>query len=116
MKEIEIDEREIEHAWDLVSDSAVKAVEAYDAFVTACDALAGHLDYNPDWILARCLPRVVAERRSNDRILRILDADREEWTAHLRDSLLAKRRQQLRQELIAKLNLTEDQKKLLGLK
>lgn len=102
--------------WDKVMKAGEQAAYAYQQMVAAADELAGAMEYNEDYVLLRVLPKTASERRDSERILRWLEKARGEIEGHVLARLAAADKAARRQALLAKLNLTGDEKRLLGIR
>lgn len=105
-----------EYGYDSVLAAAVIVDEAYADLLKASDALAKALEFNGDYVLRRVLPSQSDERRKLDRITRWVEGQRNEIEERLRRASEEAKKQRDRAGLMKKLNLTPEQKALLGIK
>jgi len=104
-----------EDAWAEILAHGEVVVAAYEEFLKSSDVLANALPYNHEYVLRRALPKKPGNRRKSDSIRDWLKADRAKiqsdlvsWQSQIREA--AKRG-----ELLSRLNLTKDEKRLLGI-
>jgi hypothetical protein len=106
---------DIAEQWAAALAAADIVVEAYTDLLHASDALADALNYKQEYILSHVMPQTSKDRRMAKRIL----AWMKENETSLRNGM-AYRAEQLEHEkqkraLLARLQLTEEEKELLGI-
>jgi len=101
--------------WETVLTAGARVVRAYQEMVKASDDLAEELGYNEDYVLRRVLPKSVSERRDGGRVLEWLEASRDEIEARLLAREAAREAAARREALLARLNLSEAERRLLGI-
>lgn len=101
--------------WDEVLALGETTVSAFDQLVSASDALADAIGYRRDYVLGKVMPAKAVERRENRRVTDWLvanelglRADYGEWLKNEADS-------RNRAALLARLNLDDEAKRLLGI-
>ena len=104
-----------EDVWQEIVHAGEKVAYAYQHVLRAADELAGLLEYNADYVLRRALPKSVAERRDCELVPKWLEAEREEIEEHVRARLAARAKAIEREALLARLNLTKAEQRLLGI-
>ena len=104
-----------ERAWERIAQAGEKVAYAYQHVLKAADELADLLEYNADHILREVLPKAVKERRDCERVLTWLHENQDGIEAHLEARQAAREAAARREALLAKLNLTVDEKQLLGI-
>lgn len=101
--------------WEPIATAGEQVAHAYQEMVRAADELAKELGYNRDYVLRRVLPKTVGEHRKGERILAWLNTHRDGIEAELRARQAAQAAATQRAALLAKLNLTPDEQRLLGI-
>jgi hypothetical protein len=102
-------------AWEEVRSAGERVAYAYEQFVAAADELADVIGYKEDYILRRVLPNRPAERRNSERIVEWLERDRTEILGHLAARQAAREAAVRREALLARLNLTAEERRVLGI-
>ncbi len=92
-----------------------RVAAAYRELLQASDALSDVVGYREEYVLRRVLPSTSGGRRAADRVLNWLkderpqiEAQMEEWTRRCKEAAE-------RAALLNRLNLTVDEKRLLGI-
>ena len=98
-----------------VMDAGTAVVEAHAKLLKASDALADVMEYDRDRVLRRVLLTRAEDRRNSKNVLDFLETQYDAIEGHLKRVANARARAAARLELLAKLNLTEAEKKLLGI-
>ena len=102
-------------AWAEILAHAEVVVAAYDALLLASDDLAGKIARNDEYVLSQVMPRRTGERRDSRRILPWLEHYREGIETSLAERSAAREAAEKRGALLSRLNLTKDEKRLLGI-
>jgi transcriptional regulator with XRE-family HTH domain len=101
--------------WEEVMAAGERVAAAYRELLQAADDLSEVVGYNEDYVLRRVLPKTPGGRRESNRVLNWLNDER----GHIEAQMLAwiARREEAAQRtaLLAKLNLTADEQRLLGI-
>ncbi len=92
-----------------------EVANAYAKLVTAADALADLMEFNSDYVLRRVMPLKATERRNHKQILDFLETEYDSIKKHLEKVAKVRAEAAARAELLAKLNLSAADKKLLGI-
>ena len=98
-----------------VMDAGNVVVAAHAKLLEASDALAEVLEFNPEFVLRRVMPLKAEDRRNTTKILDYLESDCDEIEKHLKDVAKVRAQDAAREELLTKLNLSDTDKKLLGI-
>ena len=101
--------------WEKIMLAGEQVAYAYEQMVKATDDLADVIEYNEDYVLRQVLPKTMGERRDGERVLAWLNQQRSEIEAHVLAVQAARERAVRREALLAKLNLTADEQRLLGI-
>ncbi len=101
--------------WEAIVMAGERVAHAYEQLLRMVDALAAALEYHEDHVLRQVLPKAVKDRRDCERVLTWLHEHREDIEAHLQVRQAAREAAVRRESLLAKLNLTVDEKQLLGI-
>ncbi|MCX6916905.1 MAG: hypothetical protein NT167_28360 [Verrucomicrobia bacterium] len=104
-----------ERVWEEIVQAGEKVAYAYQHVLMAADGLADLLEYNADYVLRRALPKSVAERRDCELVPKWLETEREEIEEHVRARQAARAKAAEREALLARLNLTKAEQRLLGI-
>lgn len=104
-----------ERVWEEIVQAGEKVAYAYQQVLMAADELADLLEYNADYVLRRALPKSMAERRDCELVAKWLEAEREEIEEHVRARQAARAKAAEREALLARLNLTKAEQRLLGI-
>jgi hypothetical protein len=102
--------------WEKIMLAGEQVAYAYQQMLKAADDLADVVEYNEDYVLRQVLPKAVAERRDCERVLGWLKQERDDIEAHVLARQAARAAAARREALLAKLNLTKDEQRLLGIK
>ena len=87
---------------------------AYGDFLDACNALAEMLEFTPEWVLGKCLPKVAYDRERRTRTV-WLNTELPDIIEKFKQSVAERENRAKRKELLKSLNLTDEQKALLGI-
>jgi len=98
-----------------VMDAGKDVAEAYAKFLAASDALAELTSFNPEYVLRRVMPLKPRERRNSKKVLDYLKSEYDEIQEHLEEVAKEEAEESARVELLAKLDLSDADKKLLGI-
>jgi hypothetical protein len=101
--------------WETILAAGEKAAAAYRDLVAAADELAEVLEYNADYVLRHVLPKKAEDRRESERVVAWLKDNRGEMEKHVFARQSAREDAARRDALLAKLNLTGDERRLLGI-
>jgi hypothetical protein len=101
--------------WESILDTGGLVLRAYMDVVKAADELAMKIDQSADLVLKRALPRNSYERRDGGDLMGWLAANRENIEDHLQRTQEAAIAAAKRKALLAKLNLSKEDQKLLGI-
>jgi len=101
--------------WEEIVTAAERVAAAYRAMLQASDDLADMMGYDEYNILRHVLPRNLSGRRDSDRVLVWLQYDREKIEAHVLSCIAAREEAAQRAALLAKLNLSAEEQRLLGI-
>jgi hypothetical protein len=101
--------------WAEVVLAGERAAFAYTALVKAADDLAEGIGWNEDYVLRRVLPMNADERRDSERIVAWLEKERDEIESRLAAREAAREAAARREALLARLALSAEDKKLLGI-
>ena len=104
-----------EDAWAEILAHGEVVVAAYNALLQASDDLAKNIARHDDDVLSQVMPRRAGERRESDRILSWLEHYRDDIEIHLAQRSAAREAAKQRAALLSRLNLTKDEKRLLGI-
>lgn len=94
-------------------ECVVAIVQCYRDLVGLCDRLADMSGLDRDDVLREVMPGRAAERRDHDRIGRWYEENRPEIMEAIDKRNEAFLKEKEREELLASLNLTDDQKRIL---
>ena len=92
-----------------------RVAAAYRELLEAADGLAEVVGYDEYNILRHVLPRNLSGRRDSDRVCTWLLCEREKIEAHVLSCIAQREEAAQRAALLAKLNLTDDEQRLLGI-
>ena len=101
--------------WEKIKLAGEQVAYAYQQMLKAADDLADVIEYNEDYVLRQVLPKTVAMRRDCERILDWLNQERDKIEAHVLARQAARAAAARREALLAKLNLTKAERRLLGI-
>ena len=101
--------------WEKIVTAGERVAQAYQQMVGATDDLAHMLEFDAEYVLRRVLPRTPAERRNSRRIVDWLTDKREEYEAYVLARQADREEENRRVALLAKLNLTLEERCLLGI-
>ena len=104
-----------EDDWSEILAHGAVVVAAYNNLLEASDNLANHIERYSDDVLSQVMPRRAGERRESDRILDWLEHYRDDIESHLAQRRAEREAAKKRAALLASLNLTDAQKRLLGI-
>ena len=105
-----------DRAWGTVIQAGKHVAETYANLVKASDFLAEVMAYDNDYVLRKVLPSSVADRRNSERIIEWLNDQQNELEKHLEEVNTRIQAAQNRDRLLQKLNLSAEEKELLGIK
>lgn len=106
-----MNEEQKANLWSEIQASNEIVIQAYKDFLDAADNLAETMGYNTDAVLSGILPKKINERRDFARIDKWVDAQKNTVLM-----FIERNEQRIKkQELLKKLQLTPEQKKLLGI-
>ena len=98
-----------------MEDELASTIAAYESLLKQCRKLADSMGYNGGYVIGKVMPKTLADRTDLDRISDWFEVAKKDAA----DSILrleAEREQNReRERLLASLNLTPDQKALLGI-
>jgi hypothetical protein len=99
----------------IMEDELTNTIAAYKSLLEQCRKLADTMGYYDGYVIGKIMPKTAADRTNTRRIAEWFQQTKDEAVAHKLE-LEAKREQDReRERLLASLNLTADQKALLGL-
>jgi hypothetical protein len=104
-----------EDAWAVILAHGAVVVAAYNNLLEASDNLAKNIERYSEDVLSQVMPRRAGERRESDRILDWLEHYRDDIESHLAQRRTEREAAKKRAALLASLNLTDAQKRLLGI-
>ncbi len=102
--------------WKEVENCGRVVVAAYESLLGAADQLAEKLSYNEDYVLGHIFPKKADDRRETDKIMQWLDEKQDDLREHMAECRAKKEKCAKRAALMEQLGLTEEQKRLLGIK
>ena len=103
-------------SWKTIIAAGNKTVLAYAALVKSSDDLAAVMPYGKEYVLRRVMHQKSDDRRNSKRIMEWLNADREKIERDTKSWQEENKAVAERESLLRKLNLTDEQKRLLGIK
>lgn len=106
----------LDDRWETVIKSAKEVSRAYSELLAASDALADAIGYNRDWILGRVWPKCAHERRRHKRVFEWIKSEEELWKKSMAAQIGHELIQQKRATILKRLNLSDDEKFVLGLR
>lgn len=104
----------LKEQWKKIRETGEGVSLAYSGFLKASDALADLMDYDRDWVLRQTLPGP-AYRRDKRHILEFLESKEGDWGRNAVEKLRSDRAKMKRDALMARLKLTNDEMKILGI-
>lgn len=104
-----------EELLDIMDNELAMTISAYEALLNQCHKLALSMGYNDNYIISKVMPKTSNERTNTDRIAKWFDGIRDEAWAYMLRLEAAHEQNCEKEKLLASLNLTLKQKKLLGL-
>lgn len=105
----------VEKQWQEILEAAKQVALHSHNLIQASDDLAEHLNYREDYVLRRVFNPDSRDRRNCKRILNWIADSKDEIFRDLYANYDARKEKERRAELLSKLNLTEDEKVLLGI-
>lgn len=101
--------------WENILAAAKEAMKAYAATLKASDALAEAMGYWKEDVLRQVLPQKSDQRRETKRILEWVNGEQDKVELLLNEREIRRKKQAQVDALLAKLKLTPEEKKLLGI-
>lgn len=100
---------------DILDEEFSHTIAAYDSLIEQCTKLASVMGYDRDYILKNVMPKTMQEKTDTTRIADWYNDGKEDCISNKLEVQRMKKRWRDRDELIASLNLNQEQLKLLGL-
>lgn len=88
---------------------------AYNQLLLECEELARSMRFNPDYVIGKVMPKKTTDRRDTGRIEKWFDSVKGNALQWIQEAEKAREERRNREELLASLNLTPEQKALLGI-
>lgn len=105
----------LEEKWKQITECAKDVSRLYKDFVKASDTLADAMGYDEDWILRRVLPEA-SNRRDYTHVKTIIEYEKENWRKEEGKQIEDDRFQTKREVILKRLNLSDEEKVVLGIK
>ncbi len=103
-------------SWKKIESKAAQVGESYLAFLKSSDDLAEILGYDDEYVLRRCIPVGSDNRRCLTTALDWVNENRDKIIEHYREYKTRIESESKKRELLKSLNLSDEQKSLLGIK
>ena len=89
-------------------------IAAYKSLLEQCRKLADTMGYNDDYVIGKVMPKTAADRTNTGRIEVWFQETKDDTVANMLQLEAERAKDREREKLLASLNLTADQKALLG--
>lgn len=98
-----------------MEEELTSTVAAYKSLLAQCRKLADSMGYYDDHVIGKVMPKKLADRTDTKRIEEWFEGAKGDSVAHLLKMEAEREQDRERESLLASLNLTPEQKALLGL-
>jgi hypothetical protein len=98
-----------------LEDELANTIAAYKSLLEQCRKLADTMGYCDDYVIGKIMPKTAADRTNTGRIAEWFQETKDEAVAHMLELEAEREQDRERERLLTSLNLTADQKALLGL-
>jgi hypothetical protein len=110
-----LDADSLANQWEKINQLSREVSLAYYKLVETSDALADALGYNREWLLGHIFPKCRDDRRKHKRILDWIKYEKEKFNEHISEKIIQDRIRSERTAILKRLNLTGDEKAILGI-
>ena len=103
------------HLLGIMEDELSITLAAYEELLNQCSKLADSMGYRRDYVIGKIMPRTATDRYNVTRISKWFDSTKKDAVEHMLKLELKREQDRERERLIASLQLTQEQKALLGI-